>query len=47
MMLIRSSTGEDWHELMWSTALKDHVLEDCVDNPTYDEIQENDGVPNG
>ena len=23
------------------------MLEDCIDNPTYDEIQENDGDPNG
>jgi hypothetical protein len=38
MLLFRACTGEAWNELMYASALENDVANDCIDDPTYDEI---------
>jgi hypothetical protein len=47
MLLIRCSTGEGWNELMYAAAKQPGILFDCAHEPTYEDIQANDGEPNG
>jgi hypothetical protein len=47
VLMISVSSGESWSVIMHSCAVTDDVLINCVDDPTYDEIQANGGEPNG
>ena len=47
MTLIRASTGEAWNYIMNDCARSKSVIFDCVEDPSYKEIQANGGIPHG
>jgi len=47
LTLIRLQTGEGWNNIMEDTLRQQSVVFDCDNNPTYESIQANGGVPNG
>lgn len=44
--LIRASTGE-WHDVMFAYALEKSESNDCIDNPTFEDYEENGNMPVG
>jgi hypothetical protein len=47
LTLFRISTGEAWNEIMSDTNRIKSVYFDCIDDPSYEDIQANGGEPNG
>ena len=47
LTLIRLSTADSWIDLLHDARRQHSVLFDCVESPTYEQIEANGGTPNG
>jgi hypothetical protein len=47
LLLLRCATGEGWNTIMADTMRERSITFQCDENPTYESIMNNNGIPNG
>ena len=47
LTMVRCATGEAWNDIMKSLMDQRSISYDCIEDPTWEDIQENGGEPNG
>lgn len=47
LTMLRVSTGENWHELMFALGRSNSPMYECIEDPTYQDFVDNDYEPIG
>jgi hypothetical protein len=47
LTLLRVSTGENWHMVLWALSNERSIEYQCIENPTYDDFKANNFEPIG